>query len=508
MQYDTSELEDQQELDEFNEYDIDVVTDKIPPVENQIIGYNEAQDQYVLKSAGEISYVDSSELFQKVSNGEKIFVEGVKDSIPGFSITFQDNEDMFIKEDNAMYVQHITVDEFKKKLDSIYRSTESPSQFCSIHDNIKDIILKDLIREDEERMQSKDIWKDKQAYDRSFSFPEILEHDKYPEEVHAYAAKTVPNAFDKDELTLAQAKKLGGAEWPLWVEAVRKELSSLIIENEVFEVVEYEDVPMEKRNKIFNLLVLLKRKRDQHQEITKYKARMVMDGSRAQVGVDVFDTYAPVIDYSTVRLLISLAFGNHWEMFHWDISVAFTNAKAEEETYVRFPKSFPEDLFPGYKAGTIARLKRNLYGSKSAPKLWYNCLYAFIIELGFKSVAGHPCLFIRMTVVDGATIIIVIGIFVDDLLVAGNSVSEITKVREQMNKRFILTDQGELEYYLGVKVSQIDQNTLLLHQTGYAKKVLERFKMTDCKPVKTPLSRELNLSLMDSPDEVDPEIQS
>jgi hypothetical protein len=117
MQYYTSELEDQQELDEFNKYEMDVVTDKTPPVENQIIGYNKAQDQYVLKSAGEKSYVDSSELFQKVSNGEKL----VRDSIPGFSITFQDNQDMFIKkEDNAMYVQHITVDEFKKKLDSIY----------------------------------------------------------------------------------------------------------------------------------------------------------------------------------------------------------------------------------------------------------------------------------------------------------------------------------------------------------------------------------------------------
>ncbi len=33
---------------------------------------------------------------------EKIFVEGVKDSMLGFSITFQDNEDMFIQEDNAM----------------------------------------------------------------------------------------------------------------------------------------------------------------------------------------------------------------------------------------------------------------------------------------------------------------------------------------------------------------------------------------------------------------------
>jgi hypothetical protein len=72
---------------------------------------------------------------------------------------------MFIREDSAMYFQHMTVDEFKKTLDSIYRSTESPSQFYSIHDNIKVIILKDIIREDEDRMQSKDVWKDKQAYD-------------------------------------------------------------------------------------------------------------------------------------------------------------------------------------------------------------------------------------------------------------------------------------------------------------------------------------------------------
>jgi hypothetical protein len=49
-----------------------------------------------------------------------MFVKEVKDSIPGFSITIQDNEVMFIKEHNAMYVEHIIVDEFKKKLDTIY----------------------------------------------------------------------------------------------------------------------------------------------------------------------------------------------------------------------------------------------------------------------------------------------------------------------------------------------------------------------------------------------------
>ena len=74
-----------------------------------------------------------------------------------------------------------------------------------------------------------------------------------------------------------------------------------------------------------------------------------MDCSRAQIGVDVFNTYAPVINFSTVRLFISLAFGNNWEMFHLDISVAFTTSNAEEETHVRFPKSFPDDLFPGHR---------------------------------------------------------------------------------------------------------------------------------------------------------------
>ena len=98
---------------------------------------------------------------------------------------------------------------------------------------------------------------------------------------------------------------------------------------------------------------------------------------------------------------------------------------------------------------TIVRLtrKRNLYGSKSAPKLWYNCLFQFVFKLGFESVAGHPCLFIRATILQGRIIMIVIGIFVDDLLVTGNSVEEIDAVRERMNKRFILTDQGNLEYF-------------------------------------------------------------
>ncbi len=63
MQYNLLTSEYQQELAATQiESEQDMVTDKRPPVENQIVCYNEAQDRYVLRSAGETSYVDSSEL--------------------------------------------------------------------------------------------------------------------------------------------------------------------------------------------------------------------------------------------------------------------------------------------------------------------------------------------------------------------------------------------------------------------------------------------------------------
>ena len=255
-------------------------------------------------------------------------------------------------------------------------------------------------------------------------------------------------------------------------------------------------------------MILLKRKRNKLREISKYKCRLVMDGSRQRVGIDVFDTFSPVIDYTTVRMLISIAFGNGWKMFHWDISVAFTNADAHEPTYVMFPKNFPSDICPGYAGGVFARLAKNLYGSKTAPKLWYKCLSEFLIEIGFRSVAGHPCLFIRVIEIEGEVHVVIMGIFVDDLLVTGYPSKAIDHVERQLSERFEHTNQGEVEYYLGVEFTQVDQHTLLLHQSSYVESVLETFKMKECKPVSTPLPLNLDLSLKDSPDEVDRELQS
>ena len=121
-----------------------------------------------------------------------MFVEGVKGSIHGDSIACQENDDMFNKED--MFVEHISVTQFKKKLDEIYIPTESP---------IRVIMMM-----------------------RCWSMINFLA--KYMRTL-PYIRRIAPNVLDEDELTLAQSQRLELThEWPFWLEAIRKQYENFI----------------------------------------------------------------------------------------------------------------------------------------------------------------------------------------------------------------------------------------------------------------------------------------
>ena len=61
-----------------------------------------------------------------------------------------------------------------------------------------------------------------------------------------------------------------------------------------------------------------------------------MDGSNAVIGKDVYETFSPVVDHFTVRLLVSFAFANRWKIKHWDISL---------EVFLAFSRSRNEMLY-------------------------------------------------------------------------------------------------------------------------------------------------------------------
>ena len=61
-----------------------------------------------------------------------------------------------------------------------------------------------------------------------------------------------------------------------------------------------------------------------------------------------------------------------------------------EKTYVQWPTNLPPDLIPGIQAGGYFRLNINLYGSKSAPRLWYRCLVEFLKVLVSSQLQDIP----------------------------------------------------------------------------------------------------------------------
>ncbi|WVZ50178.1 hypothetical protein U9M48_001456 [Paspalum notatum var. saurae] len=88
---------------------------------------------------------------------------------------------------------------------------------------------------------------------------------------------------------------------------------------------------------------------------------------------------------------------------------------------------------------------------------------------------------------------LVVGVYVDDLVITGASKKEIEAFKAQMKKTFRMSDLGLLTYYLGIEVEQ-RKDGITLCQSSYARKLLERSGMGKCRPNKTPMEEKLKLS--------------
>jgi hypothetical protein len=68
---------------------------------------------------------------------------------------------------------------------------------------------------------------------------------------------------------------------------------------------------------------------------------------------------------------------------------------------------------------------------------------------------------------------LVVGVYVDDLVITGSSNEEIQKFKMQMAKTFRMSGLDLLTYYLGIEVNQGEQG-MTMSQGNYAVKILER----------------------------------
>ena len=76
--------------------------------------------------------------------------------------------------------------------------------------------------------------------------------------------------------------------------------------------------------------IVLKIKRDSGGDVERFKARIVAGGNHQRYGEDYFETYAPVVSFSMVRLFLYIAICGGMFIAQVDIKSAFLNGVLED----------------------------------------------------------------------------------------------------------------------------------------------------------------------------------
>jgi len=299
---------------------------------------------------------------------------------------------------------------------------------------------------------------------------EVLEHnDETVNRPNENCSNNLPKRIRKlperfnEYVMLTYEEAVSGPDKSNWLEAIEDEKQSLI-ENNTWTVVDKSEA--ENKKVLSNKWVFTKKDNGQ------YKARLVVRGFTQEEGIDYEETYSPVVNASSLRLIFALAAENNFDLVQFDIKTAFLYGKLEEEIFMTVPEGF--DL-----KNKVLKLQKTLYGLKQAPYKWNEYFTSCLKKYGLIQTQSDRCVFTNGN--------IFLAIFVDDGILVGSDKHEMKKILFELAKDFKIKINENPTNFLGMEINRTSEG-ILLTQKKYLHNVLERYGMLECKPTDTPIS--------------------
>ena len=266
--------------------------------------------------------------------------------------------------------------------------------------------------------------------------------------------------------TYSEAKR--SKNFPRWQESMNKEIEDLI-KHDTWITMDRKDVP--KNRKVTKSRWVYKVKLNRDGSIERFKSRFVVCGYSQVKGVDYTHSFSATMRATSLRLLLALAAGERLKLEHFDVTAAFTQADIDSDVYVDPPDGFPA------LAGKVLKLKKALYGTKQASRMWQLKLRDKLIKMGFTNSSHDPCLFSRRTK-EGS--IMLIGVYVDDIVLAHNERELDWFIKEFTGPNgFNAKHVGPLNWFLGMGIDQAKDYSVKVDQSQYLEKLVERFIPTN-----------------------------
>jgi hypothetical protein len=282
-------------------------------------------------------------------------------------------------------------------------------------------------------------------------------------------AALITMANKDDNPTFKEA--MAGPDAAGFITAMEAEIF-ILIELEVFEIVERTS-----NMKVLSGVWALKRKRYPDGLIRKLKARYCARGFEQVEGVDYFETFAPVVMWLTVRLLLIMSILLNLETTQIDYTAAFVHAPIDCLVYVEMP--------PGFSVpNQVWKLRKSLYGLAQSPRNYFLYTKDKLIKMGFRQSDADPCLFISED--------IICLIYVDDALLFYKDKKSIDELTNKMKQeKMLFREEESVAGYLGVHIDRRDDGTIHLTQKGLAEKIVDALHLSgdDVTTVDTPCTK-------------------
>ena len=237
-------------------------------------------------------------------------------------------------------------------------------------------------------------------------------------------------------------------------------------------------------------------KRGPDGQITRYKARFVVQGFSQIPGIDYSDTFSPTVRLDTLRMLLHLAACFGWHRAQDDVKGAFLHSEVDHDIYIKQPQGFDDGT------GRVGHLLRSLYGLKQASRLWNQYMHAKLIGLGWEQLQTDNAVYCHRSS-EGMAFI---AIHVDNFLSFAESEKRLRELQKELHLTFEMKEEDP-GWVMGFHITEDRASQRIkINHSLYIETILRRFNLSDCNPVSTPMEPGLHLSKRDSPTDPD-EIQ-
>ncbi|GKA48051.1 putative ribonuclease H-like domain-containing protein [Tanacetum coccineum] len=207
-------------------------------------------------------------------------------------------------------------------------------------------------------------------------------------------------------------------------------------------------------------------KKDERGIVIRNKARLVAQGYTQEEGIDYDQVFDPVARIKAIRLFLAYASFKDFVVYQMDVKSAFLYGKIEEEVYVCQPLGFEDPEFPD----RVYKVEKALYGLHQAPR---------------------------------ACDILLVQLYVDDIIFVSTKKKLCTEFEKLMHKKFQMSSMGELTFFLGLQVTQKDDE-IFISQDKYMDEILKKFGFSTMKTASTPM--ETSKPLMKDENEKDVDV--